>query len=186
MVPLMSLWLPILLSAVFVFLVSFVLHTVLTYHFKDFAKLQNEDDVTDALRKLNVPYGEYLFPHAANSKEMSSPEFKEKMKKGTAGFLTFWDASRPEMGKNLTQWFVYCVVVAIFAAYIAGRALGPGAQYLSVFRFAGTTAFLGYAVALWQDSIWFRRSWNTTLRNTFDGLVYALLTAGTFGWLWPA
>ena len=46
-------------------------------------------------------------------------------------------------------------------------------------------AFACYAIAGWQDSIWFKRSWSTTLKNTFDGLIYALVTAGTFGWLWP-
>jgi len=90
------------------------------------------------------------------------------------------------MGKNLAMWFVYCVVVSTLSAYIAGRALTPEAHYLSVFRFAGATAFIGYSVALWQNSIWYRRAWSTTLKQTFDGLVYALLTAGTFGWLWPA
>jgi hypothetical protein len=71
------------------------------------------------------------------------------------------------------------------AAYITGRTLGPGANYLDVFRFAGTTAFIAYAVAQWSDSIWYHRAWSTTLKNTFDGFVYALLTAGMFGWLWP-
>jgi hypothetical protein len=54
-----------------------------------------------------------------------------------------------------------------------------------VFRFAGTTAFLGYAFALAHDSIWFKRRWSTTVKFLFDGLLYGLLTAGTFGWLWP-
>ncbi len=89
------------------------------------------------------------------------------------------------MGKELILWFFYTVVIGIFAAYVTGRALPAGAAYLSVFRFAGTTAFLGYAAALWQMSIWYRRPWSTTLRITVDGLIYALLTAGTFGWLWP-
>ena len=185
MVPLLSLWLPIMVSAVFVFFVSFVIHSVLKYHSNDFGAVPNENEVMDALRKFNIPEGEYLIPRPASSKDMTTPEFKEKLKKGPTGFLTFWDGSRQEMGKNLTQWFLYCIVVGVFAAYIAGRALGPGASYLSVFRFAGTCAFLGYAVALWQDSIWFKRTWSTTFKNTFDGLVYALLTAGTFGWLWP-
>ena len=88
------------------------------------------------------------------------------------------------MGKNLLQWFVYCVVVSAFAAYVASRAAAEG-PYLQVFRFAGATAFFCYSVALWQDSIWHARAWSTTVKNTFDGLIYALLTAGTFGWLWP-
>jgi hypothetical protein len=89
------------------------------------------------------------------------------------------------MASNLVLWFIYTVVVSFFAAYIAGRAVGPGSDYLVVFRFVGTTAFMGYALALPQNSIWYRRSWGTTLKSMFDGLVYALLTAGTFGWLWP-
>jgi hypothetical protein len=92
----------------------------------------------------------------------------------------------PTMGKSLTLWFLYCVVVGIFAAYVTGRALGPGEPYLAVFRFAGVTAFLGYTLALWQQSIWWHRGWMQTLKHTFDGLVYALLTAGVFGWRWPA
>ena len=85
----------------------------------------------------------------------------------------------------LTLWFIYCVVVAKFAAYVAGLALAPGAPYMTVFRITGTVAFAGYALALAQHSIWYQRSWMTTARSMFDGLVYALLTAGTFGWLWP-
>ena len=73
----------------------------------------------------------------------------------------------------------------VLAAYIAGRALGPGAEYLHVFRFTGATAFMCYTVAGWQASIWYRRPWATTLKNTFDGFIYACLTAGAFGWLWP-
>jgi hypothetical protein len=89
------------------------------------------------------------------------------------------------MGSNLAQWFVYCVVVSIFAAYLAGAALPPGADYLEVFRFAGTTAFAAYTMALWQRSIWYKQAWSTNVKSSIDGLVYALLTAGTLGWLWP-
>ena len=89
------------------------------------------------------------------------------------------------MGAQLVQWFVYCIVVSIFAGYVAGRALGPADSYLHVFRFAGTTAFIGYSLALWQNTIWYKRSWIVTLKSTIDGLIYGLLTAGTFGWLWP-
>ena len=63
--------------------------------------------------------------------------------------------------------------------------LGPGANYLDAFRFAGATAFIGYTLALWQMSIWYRRAWSMTIKSTFDGLIYSLLTAGAFGWLWP-
>ncbi|MBW8838613.1 MAG: hypothetical protein JF602_01975, partial [Gemmatimonadetes bacterium] len=84
-----------------------------------------------------------------------------------------------------SMWFAYCVAVGVWAAYIAGRGLAPGTVYLQVFRFAGGTAFIGYTLALWQMSIWYRRAWSTTIKATIDGLIYACLTAGAFGWLWP-
>ncbi|MBI4418067.1 MAG: hypothetical protein HY563_04770 [Ignavibacteriales bacterium] len=185
MVSIPSLWLPILLSSVFVFLISFVLHTVFTYHFKDFKKAPDEDKAMDALRSLSLPAGEYIIPHADNPGHMKSPEFMAKVEKGPGAFLALWAGGRPDMGKSLIQWFVFSLIVGVFAAYVAGRALGPGEPYLSVFRFAGFTAFACYCVAGWQDSIWFKRSWSRTLKNTIDGLIYGLITAGTFGWLWP-
>jgi len=116
---------------------------------------------------------------------LKDPAFLEKYTKGPVAMMTVIKSGPPAMGPQLAQWFVFCLVVSVFAAYIAGRALGPGAHYLAVFRFAGCTAFVGYTLALWQDSIWFKRAWGTTIKNTIDGLVYGLLTAGTFGWLWP-
>ena len=116
---------------------------------------------------------------------MRSPEFLDKLKKGPLVVMTVMRSGRPNMGPQLVQWFGYCLVVGVFAAYIAGRALGRGASYLSVFRFAGCTAFAAYTLALWQQSIWYKRSWGTTIRYTIDGLIYGLMTGGTFGWLWP-
>ncbi len=186
MVPIMSLWLPILLSAVIVFAASSIIHMFLGYHFNDFSKAPEENKLMDALRAFNIPPGEYLVPRCDSPKAFKSPEFQEKMIKGPALTMAVWPSGRPSMTKNLVQWFVYCMVVGIFAAYVAGRALGPGAEYLHVFRFAGVTAFACYAVAGWQETIWYRRSLGRSLRNTFDGLVYGLLTAGVFGWLWPS
>ncbi len=186
MVSVLSLWLPILLSAVIVFLVSSLIHMVLGYHRTDFRKVPSEDQVMGALREFGIPPGDYVIPCAGSSKEMGSPEFIEKATKGPVAFMTVIPSGPPAMGKSLVQWFLYCLVVGLFAAYIGGRAVGPGADYLAVFRFTGCTAFVGYALALWQNSIWYRRAWSSTLKSTFDGLVYGLLTAGTFGWLWPA
>ncbi|MBC8184650.1 hypothetical protein H8E88_26445 [candidate division KSB1 bacterium] len=157
----------------------------LPYHRKDFVKVPNEDDVMDALRKFNIPPGEYVIPCAESPAEMKSPEFIEKTNKGPVGFFTVMKSGTQSMGTSLVLWFVYSIVVSIFAAYIASRALESEAHYMAVFRFVGCTAFIGYAVALWQNSTWYKRKWSTTLKNTFDGLVYALVTAGTFGWLWP-
>ncbi len=185
MVTIASLWLPILLSAVFVFLASWMIHMFLPYHRSDFKRLPAEDQAMDAIGRLNIPPGEYLMPGGTGPESMRDPKFIEKMTRGPVAILTVMKSGPPSMGTNLLQWFVYCAFVGVLAAYVAGRALGPGTPYLRVFRFAGCTAFIGYAVAHAQNSIWYKRPWSTTIKNAFDGLVYGLLTGGTFGWLWP-
>ena len=185
MVPITALWLPILLSAVIVFVASSILHMVLPFHKSDYRKLPDEDKVLDALRSAGVTPGPvYHFPHCTH-KDMKSPETVEKFKRGPVGLLTVIPSGPPAMGKFMGQWFVYCLLVGVFVAYLTGRTRGPGTQYLEVIRVAGTTAFLGYAVALIQESIWKGQTWWVTLKHIFDGLIYGLLTAGTFGWLWP-
>ncbi len=185
MVPIFSLWLPILLSAVFVFIASSLVHMAFRYHSTDLKKLPDEAATADALRKLNIPEGQYIMPHAGSMQAMNSPEYQERLKKGPSAILTIWPGGKNSMAPYLIQWFIYSLVVGVFAAYVAGRALQSGAQYLAVFRFVGVTAFACYTIAGWQESIWYRRAWSVTLKNTMDGLFYALLTAGTFGWLWP-
>jgi hypothetical protein len=185
MISLASLWLPILLAAVFVFALSSIIHMALGYHNNDFSKLPDEDGVMDALRPFNIPPGDYVFPHAVG-KERASPEFVEKVTKGPAAFFTAMPNGMPSMGASLMQWFVYCIVVGTFAAYISSRALSHTADYLDVFRFAGAVAFAGYGLALLQNSIWYKRNWAATLKSVFDALLYALVTAGTLGWLWPS
>ncbi len=180
-----ALWLPILLSSVIVFLVSSLIHMVLPWHKSDYPKMPNEDKVMDALRPLAIPPGDYFFPRPSSTQEMRSPEFIEKMKKGPVIMMTVFPSGPAAMGRNLVMWFLFSIVVGVLGGYVAGRALPPGALYLQVFRFVGVTAFTAYAVALWQMSIWYRRAWSTTIKLTVDSLIYALLTAGTFGWLWP-
>lgn len=186
MVPILDLWLPILVSAVLVFVASSVIHMMLPYHRTDFGSVPNEEQVMAALRPFNLPPGDYMMPRAADPKQMRSPEFQEKLKAGPVALFTVYPSAPFQMGPAMAQWFVYCLIVGVFAAYVAGRAVGPGADYLPVFRFAGVTAFAAFVVAQWQASIWLKRAWSTTLKSTFDGLIYALLTAGTFGWLWPS
>ena len=90
------------------------------------------------------------------------------------------------MSTNLVQWFIYSVVVSVFAAYVTGRSMGPGANYLQVFQIAGCVTFMGYWLALPQNSIWWKRNWAWTFKSAVDALIYAGLTGGTFGWLWPS
>lgn len=186
MVYLSSLWLPIAVAAVLVFIASSILHMVLRYHRTDYSKLPDEGKLLAAMRQAGVGPGNYHFPHCADPKQMGSPEMVEKFKQGPIGLLNVLPSGPPTMGKHLAFWFVYCLVIGVFVAYLTGRTQGPGAEYLAVFRVAGATAFLGYAGAAAQESIWKGQTWSTTIKNLFDGLIYGLLTAGVFGWLWPS
>ena len=185
MTPLGALLIPILVSAVIVFITSSIIHMAPLWHRSDYPALPDQDRVADALRPFAIPPGDYMMPRAARSTDLRSPDFVEKVRRGPVMILTVLPNGPVGMGRSLALWFVYLVVVSLFAGYVASRALAPGAEYTEVFRYVGTSAFLAYSVALWQMSIWYRRSWGMTLKATLDGLIYALLTAGAFGWLWP-
>jgi hypothetical protein len=180
----MTLWLPILLSSIAVFIVSSLIHTVLKYHKNDFRRVANEDAIIDAVRAQNLAPGEYAAPYAPDAGGLKDPAFLAKWERGPV-FLTVLPRGSLGMGSQLAQWFVYILLTSVSAAYIASHALDRGAHYMDVFRFAGATAFFCYAFAHAQQSIWYKRPWGTTAKNFFDGLVYALITAGFFGWLWP-
>ncbi len=185
MVSVFSLWLPILAAAAAVFLVSWVLHTVLRWHQKDVAAIPDERRVADALRPFAISPGDYVMPHAADMKEMSTPEFLEKTQAGPVAILTVFPNEPFAMGKTLVQWFAYSILVGGLAGHVAGFSLGPGAEAAAVLRVVGAVTFAGYSLAILQASIWWGRSWGYTLRTMADGLLYALLTGGIFAWLWP-
>ena len=184
MVSITALWLPVLVAAILVFVASSIIHMVLPWHKKDVTQLPDEDAAMAALREAGVKPGDYVFPYFTPG-DMGSPEAKEKYERGPVGILTVMNSGMPFMGSVLGLWFVYGLVISVLVAYVTGRVFGPGAEYLAVFRIAGTVAFLAYAGSEAHRSIWWGRSWGTTLRNIVDGLVYGLVTAGAFGWLWP-
>lgn len=180
-----SLWMPILVSAALVFIVSSVVHMFLGYHNKDWSPVPDEDAFRRAVRPLGIPPGDYMVPRCTSMKQMGSPEYQAKLNEGPVLMMTVLANRVHPMGKSLTLWFLHCVVVSAFVAYLAAAAFAPGADYLEVFRFVAVAAFAAYALADIPYSIWMSRSWGTTLRNLFDALLFALTTAGTFGWLWP-
>ncbi len=185
MVSLSALWLPILLSAVLVFVWSSISHMVLKLHSRDYDAMPGEANIMAAMRKENVGPGNYMMPHCATQSEMNTPEMKKKWEQGPVGLFNVLPSGQPAMGKNLVQWFIYTLIVALFVAYLTTRTVAADADYLQVFRVAGTAAFLAYAMGHPMDSIWKGQRWGTTARHAVDGVVYSLLTAGTFGWLWP-
>lgn len=183
-VPLSALWLPIIVSAVIVFVASSILHMLLSYHNGDYRKLPDEDAITAPIRAANLTPGNYHFPYCTH-KEMNSPAAVERFNRGPVGFLTMYPNGRPNMGKFLGLWFAFCLIVGLFVAYLSGRTLAPGTDYLQVFRVAGTTAFLAYGLGQFPNAIWRGFSWSLVLKEMLDGLIYAGLVGGTFGWRWP-
>ena len=185
MTGIISLWLPILLSAVAVFVASFLIHMLLPWHKNDYRNVPDEDAARSAVAPLAIPPGDYMIPRPASREDMKSAEFAEKVRTGPNLILTVIPNGPWSMGRNLTLWFAYVVVVSIFGAYIAGRALPPNPESAEIVRFVGATTFIGYSAALWQMSIWYRRSWGTTIKATVDGLIYGLITGAVFCYLWP-
>jgi len=185
MVTLVDLWLPILLSAVFVFMVSSLLHMFIPIHRGDRKKLPGEEQVMGAMRTQGVVPGAYMFPCPESMKQMSSPELVKKYNEGPVGHMTVLKNGPPKMGKSLFQWFVFSVVISFFVGYIAKLGLGRGEEYMTVFRMTGTIAMLGYAVPYIENSIWWGQKWGVTLKYVMDGIIYGLVTAGSFSWLWP-
>lgn len=185
MVSLMSLVVPIVLSAVLVFVLSSIIHMVMAYHRADFKGLPKEDEVLETFRRLNVAPGDYVAPFCDSPASMKEPAYVENMKRGPGLVVTVWPTSNFNMGATLGQWFVYLLVVSLFTGYVLSRVFGAGANYMEVFRIAGTVAFMAYALGMPQANIWYQKGWGSTLRSMFDGLLFGLVTAGVFGWLWP-
>ena len=180
-----ALWLPILLSAVFVFLASSIIHMALPWHNSDYKSVPHEDQIVAALRPLAIPPGDYALPKPASLKELSSPAYVDRLTNGPVLMMTVMPNGMMKMGGMLFKWFVYLLVVATLAGVVAATTLHPGEDFQVVVHTVAITSFLGYSMALWQMSIWYRRSLSTTIKSNVDGLIYAAITATTFAWLWP-
>lgn len=181
-----ELWLPILLSAVAVFVVSSIFHMAIPIHKNDYGRLANEDDLLASMRQHGVKPGTYMFPSCASMKDLGTPEMQKKYADGPVGWMTVLPNGPFRMGPSLIAWFLYSLLIGLFVAYIARATLEPGAAYLAVFRVAGAAAVLGYAFSAIPDSVWKGQKWSVTGKFVFDGVVYGLVTAGVFAWLWPA
>jgi hypothetical protein len=184
MTPLSALWLPIVLSAVIVFVGSSVMHMLLPYHRGDYRQLPDEEKTLSALRAAGLKRGLYVFPFGTH-KDMKSPAMTEKYNQGPVGMMTVFPSGPPVMPKFLGLWFAYCLLIGFFVAYLAAHTIPLHTHYRAVFRIVGTAAFLAYGLGTISNAIWKGQTWSFTIKEVLDGLVYALLTAGTFGWLWP-
>ena len=178
-----DLLLPSLLSAVLVFFASFLIHAVLKLHNSEYHKFSNEDEVRAVVRKGSPAAGMYITPHCHEGK--MSPEIQQKFAEGPNMKIYILPSGQIQMVKFLGKWFVYTFVVSLIAGYVARSILPAGTEYLKVFQVVGASAWLAYAWQSPADSIWAGKPWGSTVRAMADGLLYAALTAGAFGSLWP-
>ena len=182
--PFGSLWLPVVVSAVAVWLVSAVLHMVLKYHRADFKQLSNEEVVGQALRAATSGPGVYVIPYCEMS-QMKDPAVQKRYEDGPVGLLTVMRSGMPNMGKVLGLWFLFCFLVSFVTGYVARHSLDPVAYGMEVMRLTGTVAFVGYGFGYIQDSIWHGMPWSNTLRGLLDALIYGVVTGLVFRFLWP-
>lgn len=186
-IPILSLWLPILVAAALVWAASAVMWMVLPHHRSDYLPLPDEGPVRDALGGQTLEANQaYRVPGTMGRADMEDPEERRKWEEGPVAYIRVLPSRLPEMGRQLTLHFIYCVAVGAVVAYVAGRTLAPGTAYLAVFQITGTVAWVAYGWAFPVAAVWFGWSWSEVSKHLLDALVYGLLTAGAFGWLWPA
>ena len=186
MQPFLELWLPTLLSAVAVFVLSSIIHMVVPWHKNDYAKFPDEAGILAALRGFNLASGEYMAPRPSSRQDMGSPEFREKVRQGPLVILNIAHGDSVSMGRPLILWLIYVLVVSAVAGHITYRATGghPEDGHI-IFHTVGLSALLAYVGALWQQTIWFRKPAATSAKSTFDGLIYAVVTGLIFVYFWP-
>jgi hypothetical protein len=176
-----SLWLPIVVSGIVLFFASWAAWMLLPHHKPEWKGLPNEDGFLSALRSFNIPPGQYTFPHCGSPEQMKSDEFKRRMEAGPVGTITIWK-SAPSMGVNMLCTLLFFTIANLVIAYLAGIALDPGEEFLTVFRFVGTAGILTYGTANILNGIWFGRKMAADIA---DGVAYGLITGLVFALLWP-
>jgi hypothetical protein len=185
MVPLAQLWLPILLSTVFVFFASALFNMVLKFwHRPDYGRLSNEDDVRAAIRASGAAPGMYPIPFCVPD-DMKNPAVQQKFVEGPVAFIMLRPSGKMSMGGSLGTWFVFCLLVSVFAGYLGGITLAPGTDHAAVFRVVAVAALMGHAFGPVPNGIWWGHPWKSVVKYVIDGIVYALIVAAVFAWCWP-
>jgi hypothetical protein len=181
---LIGLWLPIVVSAVLVFVASSLIWMVLGADKWHVRRLADEDAVREVLLKQSVAAGMYSIPYGTE-RSRKEAAFREKLEKGPVAVLTVRRPGLPNMGAFLGGWFLYLLLVSYVVALVCGHAFARGTPFMRVFRVAGAVAFAAYSLGNIPNAIWWGRPWRSALKEVGDGVVYALLTAATFAWRWP-
>ncbi|NQD36793.1 hypothetical protein HPT27_07120 [Permianibacter sp. IMCC34836] len=180
-----QLWLPILASAVLVFIASSLIHMVFKWHNSDYKKLDNEDAMRATVRAGGLNPGQYHFPHCGDMKEMNDPAQQQKYKDGPIGILTIIPNGMPNMGKMLGSWFLLNLLIAAMAACLAAQSFGLQGNAHLAGHLVGMSTFMAYGTGSVANAIWMGKTWSSVFKDLLDALIYGTVSALTFMWLWP-
>lgn len=181
----LSLWLPILVTAALVFIASSLIHMVFKWHNSDYKKLANEDEVRTAIRASSPVPGQYALPHCVDMKEMQGEAMMKKYTEGPIAFITVRKNGPPAMGATLALWFAFTVVIAAVVACVAHQVYGLQADPRKAGHLVGMMSFLAYAAGSVPLGIWMGKPWGSVAKDVLDGFIYGVISALTFMWLWP-
>ncbi len=180
-----QLWLPILIATVCVFFASSIIWMLLPYHKPDIKAIPNEAEFDEAINKLGIAPGFYMYPNCQNAKDMKSEAFKARWESGPWGTINVM-GHQPNFAMNLLKTFIAYGLITVMVAYISGMALGPGADYMNVFRVVATAGILGHCMGALAGSFFLGTPTRFIVTCFIDGVIFALITAGVFASMWPA
>ena len=181
---LIPLWLPVLLSAGAIWIVSAIVGMALPHHKRDFVGLPDEDGFMDYLRGRGIEPGNYLFPDFRDREALKSEKVEKALNEGPVGHLSVWQTP-VTMGGKLVATFVVYLVVSTLIAYLTRVALPGAASFAKVFQVAATAGVLAYCFSFIPNALWFSAYRRTIVASVFDGILYGVITGAIFAWCWP-
>lgn len=184
---LLPLWLPILLSAGVIWVMSIIFGMALPHHKQDWIGLGDEDGFMEDLRRRGIKPGNYLFPDFRSSEQLRSEKVERALKEGPVGHLSVWKTP-VTMGDKMVGTLVVHLVVCILIAYLTRIALpaaSPPPPFAKVFQIAGTAGVLAYSFSFIPNALWFGAYKRTIVASIFDGVLYGVVIGAIFAWRWP-
>lgn len=181
---LIALWLPILLSAVVVFVISCIVHMVLKWHNSDYNGFANEGDIRAAINAGKPAPGRYVIPFCKEMSDMKGEAMQQKYREGPIGHIVLGPVGAPQIGKFMGQWFVWTLVVSTIAAYLAARVCGFGHPHAAA-KLAGAIVFVAMGFGTVTESIWSMRPWSSSAKFLIDAALYGLGAGLVFLYFWP-
>ena len=131
------LWLPILLSGVFVWIASAIAWMAIGHHKKDRDAVPGgrERELMDTIERLKIGPGNYGFPDFCQHDALPRKERTEALKalydRHPQGLLRVW--APVNMGANMALTFAFYLVTSVVIGYLGWAALphGAGAEGVS-------------------------------------------------------